>query len=113
MVEGEQQGPVLVGTFFNGLRLGIWLKMKDPQVRVLRQKNRGCAGARLPARKWRICKRAFARPKMEDPQVRDRPPGNGGSAGPRSPARKRRSRRCAFAGSKMQDPRVRIRPPEN
>ena len=51
MVEGEQQGPVLVGTFFNGLRLGIWLKMEDPQVRVIRQKNRGCAGARLPARK--------------------------------------------------------------
>ena len=66
MVEGEQQGPVLVGTFFNGLRLGIWLKMEDPQVRVIRQKtedaqvrvcppeNEGSANARSPARKWRI-----------------------------------------------------------
>ena len=76
MVEGEQQGPVLVGTFFNGLRLGIWLKMEDPQVRV------------PPPKKPSMRRCAFARPEMEDLQMRVRPLENGGSPGERSPALK-------------------------
>ena len=39
---------------------------QDPQVRVRPPDNGGSAGGRLPARKWRIRRCAFARPKMED-----------------------------------------------
>ena len=62
------------------------LKMKYLQVRGRPPENRGSAGARSPARKWRIRSCAFARPEMVDPQVRVHPPENGGSAGARSPA---------------------------
>ena len=50
--------------------------MKDPQVGVRLPENGGCAGTHSPARKWTICRCAFARPKMEDLEVRVHPPKN-------------------------------------
>ena len=73
--------------------------------------NAGFAGARSPARKWRICRCTFTRPKIEDPQVRVRLPENGGSTGARSPAGKPRIRRCAFTLPKKEETQGCVRPP--
>ena len=63
-------------------------KMEDPQVHVRSFENGGSAGARSPARKRRIRRCAFARPKMQDSQLHIGPLENEGSAGACSPARK-------------------------